>query len=519
MIIKVIGRAGTGKTTYLLNWIKQHPKKHIYYVSYAKMVDVDVRSRLVKMGYELFETERGMNTPEGGSITVSTLHSYAYRILGLEKNQRLEEKDYVEFCSVNGLEYDPSEKKLDPDEPFEISNKDEGHRFFSSYEQIRNKMLPENRHEEVYEINRVQSDGIFLEKQFEKYKNSVDKVDYTDMIHDACLMPDGLEHDVVIVDEFQDLSPLQWKLIQSNFLMRGADMIMGGDPYQSIYGFQGADSSIFESVKEDELVILPKSYRMKRNIWDLADGVLPLEDLEVGSGGIVQLHSNDGIGELCQKLGGKTFILTRTNKIGGIIARDLNELGIPFISPKKSRIYSPWNTIKGFDLRTLGLSVIQFSNENDLTDGRMLLTHLKTTGILRRGEKDQLLALSGPIPYSRIRSSLNVDFENSIERLISSLKVKPSTQQILLSSIRTSNIYSDPKLVEISTIHGAKGREADNVILIDSVPKGLREYLIEEDEKRVLYTAITRAKNTFTMVPPIPGTVSYYADFLPGGSS
>lgn len=50
---------------------------------------------------------------------------------------------------------------------------------------------------------------------------------------------------VGIVDEFQDTSPLQWKIFRSLFLEKGAtspgNLYLVGDPKQSIYSFQGAD--------------------------------------------------------------------------------------------------------------------------------------------------------------------------------------------------------------------------------------------------------------------------------------
>lgn len=50
---------------------------------------------------------------------------------------------------------------------------------------------------------------------------------------------------VGIVDEFQDTSPLQWKIFRSLFLEKGTtppgNLYLVGDPKQSIYSFQGAD--------------------------------------------------------------------------------------------------------------------------------------------------------------------------------------------------------------------------------------------------------------------------------------
>lgn len=55
----------------------------------------------------------------------------------------------------------------------------------------------------------------------------------------------GIRH--ILVDEFQDTSLVQWDLIQ---LLRGKSNIMlVGDPKQSIYRFRGADVTVFEKVR------------------------------------------------------------------------------------------------------------------------------------------------------------------------------------------------------------------------------------------------------------------------------
>jgi ATP-dependent helicase/nuclease subunit A len=58
----------------------------------------------------------------------------------------------------------------------------------------------------------------------------------------------GIRH--ILVDEFQDTSLVQWNLIR---LLRGEKNIMlVGDPKQSIYRFRGADVTVFERVRVEE---------------------------------------------------------------------------------------------------------------------------------------------------------------------------------------------------------------------------------------------------------------------------
>ena len=53
----------------------------------------------------------------------------------------------------------------------------------------------------------------------------------------------------VLVDEFQDTSPLQWRII-SALTAAGATFTVVGDEKQSIYGFRGADVRVFRTARE-----------------------------------------------------------------------------------------------------------------------------------------------------------------------------------------------------------------------------------------------------------------------------
>ena len=68
---------------------------------------------------------------------------------------------------------------------------------------------------------------------------------------------------------------------------------------------------------------------------------------------------------------------------------------------------------------------------------------------------------------------------------------------------RGENLDQDPR-IKISTIHGVKGGEADNVMLLtDIAPRTFREmHSLPDDEIRVFYVAVTRAKKSLHIVQP-----------------
>ncbi|HUP99398.1 MAG TPA: ATP-dependent DNA helicase [Aeromicrobium sp.] len=73
-------------------------------------------------------------------------------------------------------------------------------------------------------------------------------IDHTDLIFQAVRLLDDLgvrdrwraKLKLVVVDEYQDTDPLQVALLKA-LAGEGRDLVVVGDPYQSIYGFRGAD--------------------------------------------------------------------------------------------------------------------------------------------------------------------------------------------------------------------------------------------------------------------------------------
>ena len=54
----------------------------------------------------------------------------------------------------------------------------------------------------------------------------------------------------LLVDEFQDISPLQYDLIQE-WIRGGRELFVIGDPDQAIYGFRGSDAECFKRLLKD----------------------------------------------------------------------------------------------------------------------------------------------------------------------------------------------------------------------------------------------------------------------------
>ncbi|AFM22019.1 DNA/RNA helicase, superfamily I [Acetomicrobium mobile DSM 13181] len=157
----------------------------------------------------------------------------------------------------------------------------------------------------------------------------------------------------VLVDEYQDVNTPQYRLIQ--MLAKSGNIMVVGDPDQSIYGWRGADMSIIMNFERDfpgaRVITLDQNYRSTGMILDAANAVIkhnierrPKELWTANQRGTpvsVYLAGNDRqeaqfiadeIRRLCQS--GYSYddmaILYRINAMSRSYEQDLMTRGIPY---------------------------------------------------------------------------------------------------------------------------------------------------------------------------------------------
>jgi superfamily I DNA/RNA helicase len=84
------------------------------------------------------------------------------------------------------------------------------------------------------------------------------------------------------------------------------------------------------------------------------------------------------------------------------------------------------------------------------------------------------------------------------------MKISDDKREYLIALLRRGTKLSEPVRIKVSTIHGAKGGEADNVMLLmDLSPRFAKEYATNADNiHRLFYVGVTRAKQTLHLVLP-----------------
>ena len=68
--------------------------------------------------------------------------------------------------------------------------------------------------------------------------------------------------------------------------------------------------------------------------------------------------------------------------------------------------------------------------------------------------------------------------------------------------MRNGEKFNSKPRINISTIHQSKGGEADNVVLLTDMGRLSWESLGKDEENRVWYVALTRAKQNLYLVRP-----------------
>ena len=181
----------------------------------------------------------------------------------------------------------------------------------------------------------------------------------------------GGKIDTIMIDEFQDTSVLQWKILK--LLMNTSEnIICVGDEKQSIYNWRGGEKELFEKLEtmiEGNVQNLDKSYRSYKAVienvnkifngydtkWNYVDsGYRDDEEYQKGYFGyfirnteektpkiytkIVEMIENGQVKNL-----GKSAIICRTNPHLKEIAELLNEAKIPYTLESKTTIleYKP----------------------------------------------------------------------------------------------------------------------------------------------------------------------------------
>lgn len=213
-----------------------------------------------------------------------------------------------------------------------------------------------------------------LHSQWESFKNTTFTVDFTDMLVrpvERQIAPPG-KWRVLFVDEAQDLSPQQWQLLDhwSQWL---DEIIVAGDPAQTIYTWAGATPAPLIGGDWDETIVLEKSHRLPDEIYWFAEQILSRHSdhdkfaalrqyQPAHTGGVIRRLPYcwndykmlwDDVAEKLRE-GLTVMVIASTNRVANAVAESAIRRGIIPHNPYR-RSNRAWNPLRGEtgDIRTV----------------------------------------------------------------------------------------------------------------------------------------------------------------------
>ena len=263
---KIYGPPGTGKTTKLINYVKTFyklgtPLDKIGYFAFTTKAATEAINRML-------DTYKHLQRKDLKHFR--TLHSLAFNRLGMKKSEVMQDEHYEDIGRKLGIEvtvYSNGQETTG----FVDSNSE----YFNliNTARIKEMTIEEEYNTGMYSYELEKNLLYILRDELNNYKNSYKLKDFTDMIEKFNVAELCPKYDVIFVDEAQDLSPIQWKMVD---IMRKNSkyVILAGDDDQAIYGWAGADVLKFITTESKKDIILPQSHRVPRKVQLIADKIL-----------------------------------------------------------------------------------------------------------------------------------------------------------------------------------------------------------------------------------------------------
>lgn len=453
----VIARAGSGKTTTIVEAFRYIPKKlKTLMVAFNKKIAEELKERapsyvdtltLHSLGFKAIKAAYGQSVALDPDKTLNIVQA-----LLTEKGIRKQEKEAwhtaISLCRTvslcKGYLIDvPSKIDLMMDK-FDIDTGElEREDFIKSTCQVLRKCKEERR-----------------------------CIDFDDMIWFPFIynIPVG-KWDRVFIDETQDLNEAQIHMALSACKKTGRIMAVGDDR-QAIYGFRGADSDAVDNIiKKLDAKVLPLSvtYRCAKTIVKRAKEIVP--DIEcpiTAKEGAIHYESDN---DFLKKVQPGDFVLSRINAPLIYHCLTLLKMGVPA-------------NIQGKDVGANLSWMIKKSEKKTVDDFLEWLEDWKKMEVerLRKKNRDPIII---------------TDKAACLEALCEGAR---SLDEVLDNIKELFNDGDDSTRVMFSTTHKAKGLERDRVfILCSTYRQGMNR-----EEDNLWYVAVTRAKEHLFLVSKVP---------------
>jgi DNA helicase-2/ATP-dependent DNA helicase PcrA len=566
-VTRLFGGPGSGKTTALLDRVDQIldqddvEVRDVLVVSYTRAAAAEVRERLA---------ERLDVSPRSLQGNVCTMHAKAYELLNLSRGDVVGEDDKKEFCEEYGVEYEDEyggagrrtarsttigNKIIATSQWLQRTNRDVADwydvPFQWNVEEVR--LPPEvdpnaqegNKYTPTWPSSDDRVDVPETIRAWRAYKGEHGLVGFADMLErvkQRSLVPNV---DYLVIDEFQDITTLQYEVYQE-WKPQMRQVLIAGDDDQVVYAWQGADPNLLLDAERDEDVVLPNSYRLPSRILNVVNREIrhiekrQEKDLKPRKeGGTVEGVESPSMLDLVRNVrytvqqdDGSLMLLFRARyQMFQFIDEFIGE-GIPFKVLTDQRMWT--------DRLTQYVRAVEAIDRGEPVDGLQArrLADMLQDSAFGTGDRDDLYdAIDEREEETGVESLTELSFEADEVKNFAPFMPGPASAGDMVRKVTSFQRKSvtayfageyagmDPARVRVGTIHSAKGREADHVFvstdltekvveqMAASVPDptavdGVEEFtsttspvpVLTDNERRVFYVGMSRARERLVVL-------------------
>lgn len=491
-----LGPPGSGKTTTIISLVKEcletHESEHIALVSFTRKAVNEAIERVT----EKFSLERDRFP------LFQTVHAMCYRALGCSKNDMMTRENFQELGTMFGYELTLTGSNME-DGILILPDRDKGSKllFLDNLSRIRCESLKDTWRTSNANIPFAELERFSI--GYTKYRKQTGKKDFTDLLSaylEECL---PLPVSAAFIDEAQDLSALQWKVLQKAF-SEAEQVFVAGDDDQSIFKWSGADLNTFLEL-DGEKIVLDHSYRLPQAVHAKAQTVIGrvrrrYNKLYTATKGVGKVQYLASLGNAKIIPEEKTLILARNVYMLKAVYEELELRGLSYtgrngfksVDDDHLRAIKAWERVRKGDTVTLD-------------EAKIVYQFLRVGVILSRGGKATLNKLEREdesFSWETLRDHYGLLEKPVWQKALVGIPLEK--RQYYIGMLRRKQKLSENSNLHVNTIHGVKGGEADHVIVLSDMSRQTHEEFLRDpcSEHRVFYVAVTRSKDKLTIILP-----------------
>ncbi len=360
-----------------------------------------------------------------------------------------------------------------------------------------------------------------LQLAYEGIKDERRQIDFEDVLLAAAGMIEAEprvaqqvreQYRFFVVDEYQDVSPLQHDLLQL-WLGDRDDVCVVGDASQTIYSFAGASPDYllgFAAEHEDAVVLrLEQNYRSTAAIIDTANRLMR------GRPGALSLTPASGLSGPAPTMTGYDSDAAEARGVANAIAAEIaggtkpEQIAVLYRINVQSRAVETALGDLGIPSAVRGAT--RFFDQREIKEALMLLRGATVTTAVEplfKTVSDVLRSIGWSQDPPDLRGAVRERWEslNALMQLAEEAPKSTTLRQFVDELFERQSGQHEPTMsaVSLASLHSAKGLEWESVYLV-----GLSEGLVPisyartpeaiEEERRLLYVGVTRARRTLRL--------------------